>query len=171
MTVQKTKKLIWQLYPSYLLPVLLTLVATGWYAGRSMRAFFTTQIRQDLVNQAHLLTDFFVPLLEPLRQDELDRRCKEVGGKVPTRLTVILPNGKVVGDSEALPEKMENHGDRPEIQQALKGADGSSIRFSGTLRQRMLYVAIPIIHDGSPKGVIRISIATDGRQLWLESQR
>jgi two-component system phosphate regulon sensor histidine kinase PhoR len=165
--VQRPKKLIWQLYPSFLLLVLLTLVATGWYAGRSMRSFYMTQIRQGLVSQAHLLTDMFAHLLEPLRQQELDRRCKEIGAKVPTRITVILPNGKVVGDSEALPAEMENHGGRPEIQQAMKGSEGSAMRFSGTLRQRMLYVAIPIIDQAAIKGVTRISIAADAidRQL------
>ena len=161
--MQKPKKLIWHLYPSYLLLILLTLTAAGWFAGRSMRSFYMTQIRRDLLNQAYLLTDLFVPLLEPLRRHELDRRCKQVGGKVRTRFTVILPNGKVVGDSEAVSEDMENHGDRPEIRQALKGDVGTATRFSGTLRQRMLYVAIPIqdAEKAAIQGVVRISIATD----------
>ncbi len=166
--MHRPKKLIWQLYPSYLLLVLLTLTATGWYAGRSMRSFYMTQTRRNLLNQAHLLTDYFAPLLlDPLRHAELDRRCKAAGGKVPTRLTVILPDGRVVGDSEAITEQMENHGDRPEIRQALQGADGTAIRFSGTLRQRMLYVALPVIEKGAVKGVVRSSIATDAidRQL------
>jgi two-component system phosphate regulon sensor histidine kinase PhoR len=161
--MQKPKKLIWHLYPSYLLLILLTLTAIGWFAGRSMRAFYMTQIRQDLLNQAYLLTDLFVPLLDPLRPGELDRRCKQVGGKVRTRFTVILPNGKVVGDSEAVPGEMENHGNRPEIRQALKGEVGAATRFSGTLRQRMMYVALPIPgrENAAIRGVIRISIATD----------
>jgi two-component system, OmpR family, phosphate regulon sensor histidine kinase PhoR len=161
--MQKPKKLIWHLYPSYLLLILLTLTAAGWFAGRSMRSFYMTQIRRDLLNQAYLLTDLFVPMLEPLRRQELDRRCKQVGGKVRTRFTVILPNGKVVGDSEAVSDDMENHGDRPEIRQALKGDVGTATRFSGTLRQRMLYVAIPIqdAEKAAIQGVVRISIATD----------
>jgi two-component system, OmpR family, phosphate regulon sensor histidine kinase PhoR len=161
--MQKPKKLIWHLYPSYLLLILLTLTATGWFAGRFMRTFYMSQIRQDLLNQAYLLTDLFVPLLEPSHRLELDRRCKQVGGKVRTRFTVILPDGVVVGDSEAVPDEMENHGNRPEIRQALKGGVGSAIRFSGTLHQRMLYVAIPIPgpDKAAIQGVVRISIATD----------
>jgi two-component system phosphate regulon sensor histidine kinase PhoR len=161
--MQKPKKLIWHLYPSYLLLILLTLTAIGWFAGRSMSSFYMTQIRQDLLNQAYLLTDLFVPLLDPLRPQELNRRCKQVGGKVRTRFTVILPNGKVVGDSEAVPDEMENHGNRPEIRQALKGEVGAATRFSGTLRQRMLYVALPIPgrENAAIRGVIRISIPTD----------
>jgi two-component system, OmpR family, phosphate regulon sensor histidine kinase PhoR len=165
--MQKPKKLIWHLYPSYLLLILLTLTATGWFVSRSMRSFYLTQIRQDLLNQAHLLKDLVVPLLEPLHQQELDRRCKEVGGRVLTRFTVILPNGKVVGDSEAVPAQMENHGNRPEVRQALKGTVGSAIRFSGTLRQRMMYVAMPVQDQTAIRGIIRISIPTEAidRQL------
>jgi two-component system, OmpR family, phosphate regulon sensor histidine kinase PhoR len=165
--VLKPKKLIWQLYPSYLLLVLLTLAATGWYAGHSMRTFYLSQIHQNLLNQAHLMADQFVPLLDPLRASELDRRFKALGRQVPTRLTLILPDGRVVADSEAWPAEMENHAGRPEIQQAFKGNDGSATRFSGTLHQRMLYVAIPIRPNGSLMGVMRASIAADAidRQL------
>jgi two-component system, OmpR family, phosphate regulon sensor histidine kinase PhoR len=161
--MRRPKKLIWHLYPSYLLLILLTLTATGWFAGRSMRTFYMSRIRQDLLNQSHLFADAFVPLLAPLRPRELDRRCKQVGGKMRTRFTVILPDGLVVADSEAMPGKMENHGNRPEIRQALGGEVGSAIRFSGTLRQRMLYVALPIPErdTGSVRGVIRTAIATD----------
>ncbi len=165
--MQKPKKLIWQLYPSLLVLVLLTLVATGWYAGRSMHSFYMVQIHQDLVSQAHVLTDMVTPFLEPLRQQDLDRRCKEIGARIPTRLTVILPDGRVVADSEADPARMENHGGRPEIRQAMSGAEGSVVRFSGTLRQRMLYVALPIRDHDFIKGVARVSIAADAvdRQL------
>ena len=165
--MQKPKKLIWQLYPSYLLLVLLTLVATGWFADRSMRSFYMTQIRQDLLDQAYLMAYQSGPLLELSAGAELDRRCKEIGAKVPARFTIVLPNGRVVGDSEAAPGEMENHGDRPEIRQALKGEVGAAIRFSGTLRQRMLYVAVPVRTGGTIQGVTRAAIATDAidRQL------
>jgi two-component system phosphate regulon sensor histidine kinase PhoR len=167
--VQKPKKLIWQLYPSYLLLVLLTLVATGWYAGHSMRAFYLFQIHQNLLNQAHLMADQFVPLLEPLHQKELDRHFKALGRQVPTRLTLILPDGKVVADSEAWPEQMENHAGRPEIRQAMMGVGGSATRFSGTLQQRMLYVAIPIRVNEALIGVMRTSIAADAIDRQLRS--
>jgi two-component system, OmpR family, phosphate regulon sensor histidine kinase PhoR len=167
--VQRSKRLIWQLYPSYLLLVLLTLVATGWYAGHAMRSFYMTQIHQDLLNQAYLLREQFTPLLEPLRQEELDRRCKEIGAEVPTRLTFILPDGKVVADSEALPAEMENHSNRPEIQEALHGSDGTSIRFSATLHKRMMYVAIPVRKKGAMIGVTRIALATGAIDGQLRS--
>ena len=59
--------------------------------------------------------------------------CKELGEKAATRLTVILPDGKVVGDSEESPQNMDNHADRhEEIIEALAGDVGNSLRFSDT---------------------------------------
>ena len=155
------KKLIRQLYPSYLVLVLMALLATGWYATRSMRSFYITQTRLDLLHQAHLLTRPFGAFIDPLRQSALDQRCKEIGRTIPTRLTVILPDGTVVGDSKAKAAEMENHGDRPEVRQALDNTEGSSIRFSGTLGQRMMYVALPIYSGNNIMGVLRVSIAID----------
>lgn len=169
--MKNRKPLIWQLYPSYLLLVLLALMATGWYASRSMHAFYLSQIHQDLLHQSQLLKDQFLPLLKSSQYDALDRFCKAGGRRVPTRLTVILPDGRVVGDSEANPPQMENHGNRPEIQQALAGEKGASTRFSDTLRQHMTYVAIPIKDDETIRGIMRVSIAIDAIDNQLRTLR
>lgn len=155
------KKLIWQLYPSYLVLVLLALLAAGWFASHSMRSFYMTQTRLDLLHQARILTRQFMALMAPRQQAALDRQCKVIGRTVPSRLTVVLPNGEVVGDSKAQPAEMENHGKRPEIRQALDGEEGFSIRFSETLGRHMMYVALPIRTDQIVLGVLRVSIAID----------
>jgi two-component system phosphate regulon sensor histidine kinase PhoR len=166
--MKKRKPLIWHLYPSYLMLVLAALLAIGWYAGRSMRQFYLTQIHQNLVNQSQLLKNKFLPMLEPSQYAQVDRYCKAGGKEIPTRLTVILPDGTVVGDSEAMPVKMENHGDRPEIRQAMAQGEGSATRFSDTLGQHMMYVAVAISDGETTKGVVRTSIAIDAvdSQLW-----
>jgi len=159
--MRKRTSLIWQLYPAYLILVLAALLATGWYASRSMRDFYLSQIHQNLLNQSQLLRAQFLPLLEPSRHAELDRYCKQAGKQVPTRLTIILPNGTVVGDSEARPSQMENHGDRPEVLEALNGTKGSATRFSDTLGRNMMYVALPIQAGSTLRGIVRVSIAID----------
>ncbi|MGD8845852.1 MAG: ATP-binding protein [Desulfobacteraceae bacterium] len=169
--MKKRKPLIWHLYPPYLILVLAALLAIGWYASRSMRHFYLSQIHQNLFNQSQLLKHQFLPLLEASRYPELDRYCKEGGKQSSTRLTVILPDGTVVGDSEAMPAKMENHGDRQEIRQALDGTEGSATRFSGTLRQHMMYVAVPISDDETIRGVVRVSIAIDEVENQMRSLR
>lgn len=167
--MRKRRSLIWQLYPSYLVLALVALLATGWYASRSMRDFYLSQIRQNLLNQSRLLKDQFRPLLESSRFAELDRYCKQAGERIPTRLTVILPDGTVVGDSEARPAQMEDHGDRPEILAALSGAVGSATRFSETLGQHMMYVALPVREGPTVQGIVRVSIAIDDVDTQLKT--
>src|SRR5208337_3488062 len=75
-----------------------------------------------------------------------------------TRLTVILPSGKVVGDSSKNPARMDNHADRPEIQQAFQGKIGISTRHSYTEETPMMYVATPVLDQGRVMGVVRASL-------------
>jgi two-component system phosphate regulon sensor histidine kinase PhoR len=53
---------------------------------------------------------------------------------------------------------MENHGDRPEIVDALATGVGESTRYSATLGQRMMYVAVPISYQAAILGVARVSL-------------
>ena len=50
---------------------------------------------------------------------------------------------------------MENHADRPEVREALSGRTGRAMRFSFTLEQPALYVAVPLRQDGAIAGVVR----------------
>lgn len=45
---------------------------------------------------------------------------------------------------ETDPAAMENHRTRPEIQAVLMGRMGTDVHLSSTLRDKILYVAIPI---------------------------
>ncbi len=61
-----------------------------------------------------------------------------------TRLTLIDSVGRVVFDSNVMPDSIiyiENHLDRPEIQQALNSGTGQNSRLSATINQSMFYVA------------------------------
>jgi two-component system phosphate regulon sensor histidine kinase PhoR len=173
--MKKPRRLIWQLYPSYLLVVLISLLATGWYASSAMHRFYISQIRENLYHEAQLLIDQFVPLLDPINTEAVDTLCKSRGRLIPQRITVILPDGVVIGDSKSDPAKMENHGDRLEIQGALRGEPASATRFSATLDQQMLYMAIPIRDQAGNRqknqGVIRVSIATSAMDMSLRELR
>jgi two-component system, OmpR family, phosphate regulon sensor histidine kinase PhoR len=152
------RRLLWQLYPSYLILVLVAILATGWYATRSMRLFHLTQIRQELLHQTALLIPQLQPLLAPLQPEALDALCKRLGRDLPSRITVVLPDGSVVADSEADPAIMENHGSRAEIIQAQEGKVGTAVRFSDTIGRHMMYLAVPL-GQGGQKGTVRVAIA------------
>jgi len=154
----RKKRLLWHLYPSFLLITIISLVAVTWYASRSLRDFFLKQTASDLQARAHLFEKQILKYLNPLDKKGIDPLCKEVGKRASTRFTVILPSGKVVGDSEEDPARMDTHIDRPEFIQALHSSLGVSTRYSRTLEKNMMYVGIPVRRDRRILAVVRASI-------------
>ncbi|MFL5735340.1 MAG: ATP-binding protein [Chloroflexia bacterium] len=79
-----------------------------------------------------------------------------------TRVTLIRPDGVVVGDSEQDPALMENHRQRPEVVQVLAGNGrlGTDSRLSATVHRQLLYVAVPVKDPNDPSrtvGVARVA--------------
>jgi two-component system phosphate regulon sensor histidine kinase PhoR len=156
--MKKKKRLFRHLFPSYLLITLISLVAVTWFASNSTRHFFLEQTAADLLTRAHLLENQIPQFLGPLETSVVDAMCKEIGLSSATRITVILPSGRVIGDSNEDPAIMDNHALRPEIIKARKGNVGRSIRFSTTLQERMMYVAIPLQEKKNIIAVIRTAL-------------
>ena len=71
------------------------------------------------------------------------------------RITLIDKDGNVKFDSNADVSEMNNHLDRPEIQQALNSGYGSYTRYSDTLKTEDYYYAM-LLDDGN---ILRVSIA------------
>ncbi len=93
------------------------------------------------------------------RQHPLQQMVYEEAKAANARATVIDRSGKVLAESEANPETMENHATRPEFAEALqRGRVGSSVRSSSTIGVPFLYVAVPLEQpsgagDGEPAAV------------------
>ncbi|MDR3579931.1 MAG: ATP-binding protein [Oryzomonas sp.] len=86
--------------------------------------------------------------------------AETVGSTIKERLTLIAPDGRVVGDSEvngANLGELQNHLDRPEVQAALASGTGISMRYSETLRTEMLYVAMTY-GNGGTEGFVRLAM-------------
>ncbi|MDL1968054.1 MAG: cell wall metabolism sensor histidine kinase WalK [Deltaproteobacteria bacterium] len=164
--MKKKKRLLWQLYPSYLLITLISLLAVSLFASSAFRQFFLVRTAADLMSRAHLLEEQIENHIAPLDEMSVDSICKAIGRKSSTRITVILPSGKVVGDSEEAPKNMDNHANRFEVAEALKGNVGNSIRYSRTLKQKMMYVAVPLNNNIA---VLRTSIPITSIYDELES--
>jgi len=155
--VRKTR-LFWQLFLSYLLVTLVSLLAVSLYGSGALRDLYHRRTAADLESRARLLQNRVGQLLTSARSADVDALCKELGGPSSTRITVVLPSGQVVGDSEGTPAEMDNHADRQEIADALAGSIHPVVRPSPTLKQEMMYVAIPVEFEGKTVGVLRTSI-------------
>ncbi len=125
---------------------------------KSLRTFYLHQLEDSLDKIALVLSDRFIPYLERKNETVIDHLAKAYGKRLKIRITVISPDGTVLGDSERNPKTMENHANRPEVKQALKRGKGTSLRFSATLQKCMFYLAIPVYKNGKMLGVFRVSL-------------
>jgi len=166
------RRLIWQLYPAFLAVTLPALVAVTWYCSSAFRSFYYEQTRSELGSLAHFAAEQVSKMLDTAQTDELDQLCKRLGGTndvlTHTRVTVMLPSGKVIGDSDEDPVAMKSHSDRPEIVDALEKGFGWSLRPSPTLGIKMMYVAVPVRKQDKAVAVVRISVAATAIDRALE---
>ncbi|MGW8186118.1 MAG: PAS domain-containing sensor histidine kinase, partial [Desulfobacterales bacterium] len=61
--MKKHRRLIWQLYPAYLLIIVGSLVAVTWYASSELGRFYLDQTENVLEARAYLLKDQISNLL------------------------------------------------------------------------------------------------------------
>ena len=171
------KKLIWQIFPAYLLIILITMGGFTWYGSMALKDFYLHGLETDLADRAHLVRAGMQEFIGEDAALRLKQFCTIAGRESATRITVIDPAGKVLADSDEDAETMENHRNRPEIIEAMHGDTGKSLRFSRTLRKKMFYVAIPL-HGGVGKegpsgieGVLRVSVPATAIDATLQSIR
>jgi two-component system phosphate regulon sensor histidine kinase PhoR len=154
----RRKSLLWKLYPSYVVIILLSIVTVGIYVTTALKNFYLRKTAEDLEVDARLIEREVSVSFNQTSKKSLDALCKTLGKASTTRITMILPSGEVVGDSDEDPQMMENHAGRPEIKKALSGKTGISTRYSETLQKEMMYVAIPVKKEGRIAGAVRVSI-------------
>ena len=154
----RRKRLIWQLYPAIFLPSALMLVAVMWFSSRSIRQFYFNVTAADLEARVKLVSPDIAARLASVDYTGADSLCKTLGRPSHTRITVILPSGIVVGDSEEDPAAMENHSNRPEFVEAVSGRTGRAVHYSATLSQKMMYVALPVPVAGGSAAVVRAAV-------------
>ncbi|MBU1470301.1 MAG: PAS domain-containing protein [candidate division Zixibacteria bacterium] len=152
------RRMFWQLFPAFLLITLASVVAVAWYSTNELREFQLDDVANNLEARASLVQSQVLTAVLENRASDVDSVCDLLGAASETRITVILPSGEVLGDSEEDPSLMDDHSNRPEIKHALGGSVGSSIRFSRTIGETLMYVAIPLVSDGEIIGIVRTSI-------------
>jgi two-component system phosphate regulon sensor histidine kinase PhoR len=95
-------------------------------------------------------------------------QLKQIARISSSRVTLVDAQGKVFADSEKDIAKMENHLNRPELQEARLRGKGKSIRFSSTIGIDMLYVAITLKEGSEIKGYVRLARSLDDVQSMIE---
>jgi two-component system phosphate regulon sensor histidine kinase PhoR len=152
------RRLFLQLFPATLATLLLSLGLLTLMAGKAIRSQSYELQQQDLLERARLLAPQVQELVASGSVNRLDDYLKRQGPIANTRITVILPDGTVLADSDVDPRRMDNHGDRPEVRQALATGRGKVIRPSRTMEAEMVFSALLLEEHSRPLAVVRTSV-------------
>lgn len=147
-----------KIFGGFLFGIILLSALILFFSFRSIRNNYIENLSTELKNLNTTFQITLIPLMENGEFDRLDSLVKALDKQISTRITVLDSEGTVLADSKKNPKFMENHGSRPEVKDALRGKTGKVIRFSTTVREEMLYVALPVYHDDKLLGVSRVSL-------------
>jgi len=146
-----------RLFLSHLLVVALALAGATILVARGYRGWLMERAADDLWRAASL-AGTTLQGVEQRRPVDWVAAADRIGGDLGLRVTLIAPDGRVLGDSGVPHEQiasMDNHRARPEVAEALRAGRGTSIRRSATLNREFLYVAAR--QDSGPVAVVRLA--------------
>jgi two-component system phosphate regulon sensor histidine kinase PhoR len=160
-------RLFWKLGLTYGALLLVVLLAVQLYSARVIRS---QAIRSANDQLASLLSLAFAN--PPLSADPTElRNWTARAARSGARVTIIDNTGRVLVDSEADADKMENHANRPEVQDALARGTGQSVHRSVTLGRELVYRAQRYDQLGNAPIVIRFALPLSQIDLSLVELR
>jgi len=142
---------------SYIFLILLITGSFYFYIDHVLQKEMIEESRANLASQTQLAR---LLVMNSNGAQSPQQLAETVGTAIKARVTLIAPDGTVTADSDvgkARLSQLENHLQRPEVQEALKNGSGSILRYSDTLRTSMLYSAMSY-GRGSSEGVVRLAM-------------
>ena len=145
--------LVTKVFLSYLAVVILLFASFYLFSSAELRKREIAATRQRMAQEARFLATF-LPVAEA--GATFDAVCRQLGASLGTRITVLDPSGKVLGDSAENSALMEDHSGRPEIVAALRAGEGSATRYSTTVHRDLLYHALHDRRSGAGR-IVRVA--------------
>jgi two-component system phosphate regulon sensor histidine kinase PhoR len=152
------RRLAWRLFVAYFLVTLAALLALGWYGSYILDEALASGLSRQLQTTSQLVAQQVGPLLDG-NDREVQRVIAAASRANGSRLTIVRPTGQVLADTHEDTDRMDNHLGRPEVQAALAGEPDREDRYSNTLRERFVYVAVPVFREGRVAAVVRASVS------------
>lgn len=159
----KSRRFLWKLF---LPPAACLVVVLGggvWYVAAHFERRIFQEVTHRLRTQATSLERALRGRFDTAHSEELRALARRLGVEdgADARVTFVLADGRVMGDSKADPDKMASHADRPEIRAALANGWAERIRWSHTVARKLYYVAVRVGTAREPAGVVRLAIPLD----------
>lgn len=144
----------WRLISCYTAVISVAVLTAGLSFIYFLNNFYRESTQKHLFTQARLISRL---LSEVYAREEsyasLDQLCKDLGRQLGLNITLVAPDGTVLGDSKEYPALMKNQLSLPEIQEALRAGKGAVTRKNDDLNEDMFYAAVLIGDDRSAGGI------------------
>ena len=153
----------WRIALPFIFLILFIMTLTGFLLAYNYRLQSLDNLESKVATDTLLLSDQLSNYTGEfsIENYEIDQFTKNWSQILDARITIIAPDGTVLGESQADRETMDNHLNRPEIQQAITSGFGRSVRYSRTEGQQFMYTAVPVYQDGEIVSFVRIAITTE----------
>jgi two-component system phosphate regulon sensor histidine kinase PhoR len=149
----------WRIAVPYALAFTVIILGLGFYLARFFRQAELGDLERELAAESRLLADIRANRMDsPAETIDLDTQAVEWSQILGARVTIVSPDGTVLGESHEDRATMDNHLQRPEIQESLSSGVGRSIRFSSTVGFDLMYVAVPVHSEDVLLGFVRVAI-------------
>jgi two-component system, OmpR family, phosphate regulon sensor histidine kinase PhoR len=143
------KNLFYKIFFSYLVIICISFFLLDLFMRNEVKEVLTSKIEMELLSYAQL-----IDLSSP---QKISNQLEQVAKISNSRVTLIDAYGKVFADSEKDIAKLENHLNRPELQEARLRGTGKSVRFSDSIGIDMLYIAVTIKDGAKTAGYVRLA--------------
>ncbi len=147
-----------RIFISMSLLAILTVVLSVTALSLIMYQQLTEDMERELSNQA-------LYLQVGVSENGVDYLSQIKGADRESRITLIDSAGEVLFDNRAEAETMKNHGDRPEVQEAVASGKGHDVRLSETVGSYTYYYALRL-ENGN---ILRVASTTDSIPVALAS--
>ncbi len=143
------KNLFYKIFFSYLVIICISFFLLDVFMRDEVKNVLISQIETELLS--------YTKLIEMNSSGQISENLKKIAKISNSRVTLIDAQGKVLADSEKEAALLENHFNRPELQEARLRGTGKSVRFSDSIRIDMLYVAVAVKDGQKVTGYIRLA--------------
>lgn len=146
------------IFTTYMLVTVVMLVVITAAAFAVLHGAYQRHVAEDLYTYTQLLNPAARKLLIAGDYDALNRYCRAWAEQTVVRFTIILPDGRVIADSDQEPATMENQGELEEVRDALERGTGTAARHSETHGPVMRYHATSLYEDDTLLGLVRLEL-------------
>ncbi len=146
--------LFYKVFGTYIIITTVAMLVVGLYATNRIKTGITERIEKELISYTQIIELGF-------SGSQIEGNVVRLSNLSNSRVTLIDSQGVVLADSDEKASGMDNHRNRPEIQEARVKGKGRSVRFSKTLEIDTLYLAVAMKEGAKIRGYVRLA-----RPLW-----